>query len=120
MCVLLVPHDTFKVQIAGSIGVLGDGVGVDFQCVHVVGVAGNHHVVPLVVVQLLVWVAFHQRGSIAQVEDVVDIPERTTKASAYFRMEKWWLLPCFDSLNCVLISALMSLQTTGMKYISEE
>lgn len=88
MYVLLVTHDTFKVQIAGSIGVLGDGVGVDFQCVHVVSVTGNHHVVPLVVIQWLVWVAFHQRGSIAQVKDVVDIPKRTTKANTYFQIEQ--------------------------------
>lgn len=103
MCVLLVTHDTFKVQITGSIGVLGDGVGVDFQCVHVVSVAGNHHVVPLVVVQRLVWVAFHQRRSIAQVEDVVDIPERAMQVSVYFQMICFFFV-CFDSLNCVLIS----------------
>lgn len=104
MCVLLVTHDTFQVQIAGSIGVLGDGVGVDFQCVHVVRVTGNHHVVPLVVIQLLVGVAFHQRGSIAQVENVVDIPARATKVNTYLQtgqcvLEKLWLRPS----NCVLI-----------------
>lgn len=41
---------------------------------HIVGVPGHHHVVPLVVVEWLVRVALHQRRPIAEIKDVVDIP----------------------------------------------
>lgn len=67
---------TFEVQVAGAIGVLGDGARVDLEGVYVVGVPGHHYVVPLVVVEGLVRVAFHQRRAVAEVEDVVDEPER--------------------------------------------
>ena len=64
---------TFEVQVAGSVGVLRDGVCVYLECVHVAGVARHHHVVPLVVVERLVRVAFHQRRAVAQVEHIVDV-----------------------------------------------
>lgn len=43
---------------------------------YVVRVPGHHYIVPLVVVEWLIGVAFHQRRPVAKVEDVVDIPER--------------------------------------------
>lgn len=46
---------------------------------YVVRVPGHHDIVPLVVVEWLVGVAFHQRRPVAEVEDVVDIPERERK-----------------------------------------
>lgn len=51
---------TFEIQVAGSIGVLGDGAGVGLEDVHVVVVPGHHHVVPLVVVERLLRVALHE------------------------------------------------------------
>lgn len=60
MCVLLVTHDTFKVQIAGSVGVLGDGARVDLKCVHIAVISRHHHIVPLVVIEGLVGVALHE------------------------------------------------------------
>lgn len=41
---------------------------------HVVAVAGDHHVVPLVVVERLVRVSLHERRPVAQIEDVMDVP----------------------------------------------
>ena len=68
---------TFEVQVAGSVGVLCDGVRVDLERVNVACVPGHHHVVPLVVVQRLVRVALHQRRPVAQVEHVVDVAVET-------------------------------------------
>lgn len=56
---------------------LGDGAGIDLQDVHVVVVAGDHHVVPLVVVERLVGVALHQRRPVAQVEHIMDVSAKT-------------------------------------------
>lgn len=63
---------TFEVQVAGSIGVLCNGAWVDLEGMYIAGVPGHHHVVPLVVIEGLVWVALHQRRPIAQIKDVVD------------------------------------------------
>lgn len=65
---------TFQVQVAGSVGVLRDGARVDLEHVHVAVVAGDDHVVPLVVVERLVGVALHQRRAVAQVEHIMDVP----------------------------------------------
>ena len=53
------------------------GARVNLERVHVAGVPGHHHVVPLVVVQWLVRVALHQRRPVAQVEHVVDVANET-------------------------------------------
>ncbi len=66
---------TFEVQVAGSIGVLRDRAGVDLERVHVAVIAGHHHVVPLVVIERLVGVALHERRPIAQVKNIMDVPE---------------------------------------------
>lgn len=65
---------TFEVQVAGAVGVLSDGAGVDLERVHVAGVPGHHHVVPLVVVDGFVGVPLHQGRAVPQVEHVVDVP----------------------------------------------
>lgn len=67
---------TFEVQVAGSIGVLSNGAWVNLKCMYVVGVPGHHHVVPLVVVEWLVGVALHERWSVPEIEDVVDVTEK--------------------------------------------
>lgn len=46
---------------------------------NVVRVPGHHDIVPLVVVEWLVRVAFHQRRPVAEVKDVVDVSERKRK-----------------------------------------
>lgn len=38
---------------------LGDGAGIDLEDVHVTVVAGDHHIVPLIVVERLVGVSLH-------------------------------------------------------------
>lgn len=70
------PVLTFEVQVAGSVGVLRHGARVDLQRVYIVGIPGHHHVVPLIVVERLVWVALHQRRAVAEIKDVVNVPVR--------------------------------------------
>lgn len=53
---------------------LGDGTDIDLKRVHVIVVAGDDHVVPLVVIERLVRVSFHQRRAVSQVKDVMDEP----------------------------------------------
>lgn len=60
---------------------LGDGAGIDLQDVHVVVVAGDHHIVPLVVVERLVGVPLHQRRPVAQVEHIMDVSAKTRGVS---------------------------------------
>lgn len=55
---------------------LGDGAGVDLKRVHVAVISRHHHIVPLVVVERLVGVALHERWTVAQVEDVMDVPAK--------------------------------------------
>lgn len=46
---------------------------------HVVGVPGDHHVVPLVVVERLVRVTLHQRRAVAEVKDIMDVAISTDR-----------------------------------------
>lgn len=64
---------TFQIQVFGSGRCLRGDLGVDLDSVEVVGVSGDDHVVPVVVIQRLVRVAFDQVGSIPQVRHVVQI-----------------------------------------------
>lgn len=65
---------TFEVEVAGTVGVLCDGAGVDLERVHVARVPGHHHVVPLVVIDWLVRVPLHQGWAVPQVKHIVDVP----------------------------------------------
>lgn len=64
---------TFQIQVFGAHGGLRGDFGVDLDRVQVVSVAGYVHVVPVVVVQRTVGVAFDQVRSVAQVGDVVQV-----------------------------------------------
>lgn len=64
---------TFQIQVLGAHGGLRGDFGVDLDRVQVVSVAGYVHVVPVVVVQRTVGVAFDQVRSVAQVGDVVQV-----------------------------------------------
>lgn len=90
---------TFQVQVAGSVGVLGDGAGIDLKDVHVVVVPGNHYIVPKVVVQRPIWVPLHQRRSVSQVKNVMDVPAeqwRFTRIKSSF--SRFFLcFPCSSS-----------------------
>ena len=59
--------------MTGSARVLCHGARVDLEDVHIAVVPGDHHVVPLVVVERLVGVALHQRRPVAQVKHVMDV-----------------------------------------------
>lgn len=64
---------TLQVQVFGSGRCLRGDLGVDLDGVEVVGVSGDDHVVPVVVVEWLVGVAFDQVGPIPQVGHVVQV-----------------------------------------------
>lgn len=64
---------TLQVQVFGSCGCLCSDLGVNLDSVEVVGVSGNYDIVPVVVVEGLVWVAFDQVGSISQVGNIVQV-----------------------------------------------
>lgn len=64
---------TLQVQVFGPGRRLRGDLGVDLDGVEVVGVSGDDHVVPVVVIQRLVGVAFDQVGSVPQVGHVVQI-----------------------------------------------
>lgn len=64
---------TFQVQVLGAHGGLRGDLGVDLDRVQVVGVAGDVHVVPVVVVERAVGVALDQVSAVAQVGDVVQV-----------------------------------------------
>lgn len=68
---------TFEVQVPGAVRVLRHGARVDLQRVHVIGVSGNHHVVPLIVIERLLGVSLHERRPVPEVKHVVDVPEHT-------------------------------------------
>lgn len=67
---------TLKVQVLGSCGSLRGDLGVYLDHVEVVSVAGDDDVVPVVVVEGLVGVAFDQVGPISQVGHVVKVAGR--------------------------------------------
>lgn len=64
---------TLQVQVFGSGRCLRGDLGVDLDGVEVVGVSGDDHVVPVVVVERLVGVAFDQVGPVPQVGHVVQV-----------------------------------------------
>lgn len=64
---------TLQVQVFGSCGRLRGDLGIDLDGVEVVGVPGDYNVVPVVVVQGLVGVAFDQVGSVSQVGHIVHV-----------------------------------------------
>lgn len=64
---------TLQVQVLGPCGRLSCDLGINLDGVEVVGVPGDYDIVPVVVVQGLVWVAFDQVGSVPQVGHVVQV-----------------------------------------------
>lgn len=74
---------TFEVQVAGTVGVLSNGAWVNLEHMYIVGISGHHHVVPLVVIEWLVWVALHQWRPIAKIKDIVDIPVKKVEDSLW-------------------------------------
>lgn len=64
---------TLQVQVFGSCGRLRGDLGINLDHVEVVGVPGDYDIMPVVVVQGLVWVAFDQVGSISQVGHIVQV-----------------------------------------------
>lgn len=67
---------TLQVQVFGSCGGLRGDLGVDLDRVQVVSVAGDDDVMPVVVVEGLVGVAFDQVGPVSQVGHVVQVAGR--------------------------------------------
>ena len=65
---------TFKVQVLGSVNILGDRLRVHLERVRVGDVPCDDHVMPLVIIQWVVAVPLQQAGSIPQVEHIVDKP----------------------------------------------
>lgn len=68
---------TLQVQVFGSCCCLCRNLGVNLDSVEVVGVPGDYNIVPVVVVQGLIGVAFDQVGSVAQVRHIVQITRST-------------------------------------------
>lgn len=68
---------TLQVEVFGSNGGLRGDLGVDLDCVQVVDVSGDHHVVPVVIIQRLVGVSFNKVSTISQVCYVVQVAGRT-------------------------------------------
>lgn len=64
---------TLQVEVLGAHGGLRGDFGVDLDRVQVVGVPGDVHVVPVVVVERTVGVAFDEVRAVAQVGDVVQV-----------------------------------------------
>lgn len=64
---------TFQVQVFGSCGRLCGDLGINLDSVEVVGVPGDYNIVPVVVIQWLIGVAFDQVGSIPQVRHIVQV-----------------------------------------------
>ena len=71
---------TFEIKIAGAVGMLSDGARVNLERVDIGVVSGDHHAVPLVVIQRLLRVSLHERRPVAQVKDVVDVPAKNAKS----------------------------------------
>lgn len=67
---------TFQIQIFGTVDNLSDHLSVHFQAVSVTVVPGDDDVVPLVVIQGAVTVAFDHVGTVSKVKYVVDVPRR--------------------------------------------
>lgn len=82
----VVPCGTFKVEVFGSVDILGDRLGVYFECVCVGGIPCDDHIVPLVVIQWVVTVSFQQTGPVPQVEHVVDEPGSKEEAADGLKM----------------------------------
>lgn len=70
---------TLQVEVLGAHGGLSGDFGVDLDGVEVVGIPGDVHVVPVVVVQGAVGVALDQVGPVAQVRDVVKVSKELKK-----------------------------------------
>lgn len=70
---------TFQIQIFGTIDNLSDHLSVHFQAVGVTVVPGDDDVVPLVVIQGAVTIAFDHIGAISKVKHVVYVPGRHHK-----------------------------------------
>lgn len=79
---------TFQIQILGTIDDLSDYLGVHFQAVGITVVPSDDNVVPLVVIQRTVTVAFDHIGTIAKIKHIVYVPTRDTKAYTHFRVHK--------------------------------
>lgn len=70
---------TFQIQIFGTIDNLSDHLSVHFQAVGVTVVPGDNDVMPLVVIQGAVTIAFDHIGAISEVKHVVYVPVRDHK-----------------------------------------
>lgn len=70
---------TFQIQIFGTVDDLSDYLGVDFQAVGIAVVPRDDNIVPLVVIQGAVTVAFDHIGTIAEIKHIVYVPTRDRK-----------------------------------------
>lgn len=68
---------TFEIQVLGPHSGLCSDLSVYLNSVQVVGVSGYEHVVPVVVIQRRVGVAFDQVSPVPQVGHVVEVAGRT-------------------------------------------
>lgn len=53
-----------------------DDLGIDLEGMQIAVVSGYDHIVPLVVVQSSVTVAFNKVRAVTEVKDIMDVPER--------------------------------------------
>lgn len=65
-----------------------DNLGIDFECVEIAVVSGDDHVVPLVVMQSSVTIAFDEVGTVTKIKDVMDVPEMEKRKRFVFTVLK--------------------------------
>lgn len=68
---------TFQIQVFSPHGGLRGDLGVDLHCVEVIGVAGDHHIMPVVVVERCVRIAFDEVSAVSQVRNVMQVAVHT-------------------------------------------
>lgn len=76
---------TFQIQIFGTIDDLSDYLGIHFQAVGITVVPSDDYIMPLVVIQGAVTVAFDHIGTITKIKHIVYIPMRRGGKHNHFR-----------------------------------
>lgn len=88
---------TFQIQIFGTVDDLSDYLGVDFQAVGIAVVPRDDNIVPLVVIQGVVTVAFDHIGTIAEIKHIVYVPTRDQKKKKKKHTITSGTMKCFSS-----------------------
>lgn len=75
---------TFKIQIFGTIDDLSDHFSIHFQAVCITVISGDDNIVPLVVIERTVTVAFDNIRSISKVKYIMYVPVSISKKQLKF------------------------------------